>query len=55
MYFVDRKKIEETLRFFEEQYDLMRSHQTWSSPLEKKRWNELFICSSNVFLIQEMI
>lgn len=37
MYFVDRKKIEETLRFFEEQYDLMRSHQTWSSPLEKKR------------------
>lgn len=35
MYFVDRKKIEETLRFFEEQYDLMRSHQTWSSPLEK--------------------
>lgn len=37
MYFVDRKKIEETLRFFEEQYNLMRSHQTWSSPLEKKR------------------
>ncbi|AOZ89441.1 hypothetical protein BK049_12515 [Bacillus xiamenensis] len=36
MYFVDRKKIEETLRFFEEQYDLMRSHQTWTSPLEKK-------------------
>ncbi|WP_353856699.1 DUF86 domain-containing protein [Bacillus sp. Bos-x628] len=36
MYFVDRNKIEETLRFFEEQYDLMRSHQTWTSPLEKK-------------------
>ena len=36
MYFVDRKKIEETLRFFEEQYDLMRSRQTWTSPLEKK-------------------
>ncbi|WLW68834.1 DUF86 domain-containing protein [Bacillus safensis] len=36
MYFVDRKKIEETLRFFEEQYELMQSHQTWTSPLEKK-------------------
>ncbi|MEH7729384.1 DUF86 domain-containing protein [Bacillus safensis] len=36
MYFVDRKKIEETLRFFEEQYGLMQSHQTWTSPLEKK-------------------
>ncbi|MBT2261599.1 DUF86 domain-containing protein [Bacillus safensis] len=36
MYFVDRKKIEETLRFFEEQYGLMQRHQTWTSPLEKK-------------------
>ncbi|MCY7467968.1 DUF86 domain-containing protein [Bacillus safensis] len=36
MYFVDRKKIEETLRFFEEHYGLMQSHQTWTSPLEKK-------------------
>ncbi|MCM3149805.1 DUF86 domain-containing protein [Bacillus pumilus] len=36
MYFVDRKKIEKTLRFFEEQYELMHSHQTWTSPLEKK-------------------
>ncbi|WP_226569237.1 DUF86 domain-containing protein [Bacillus stratosphericus] len=36
MYFVDRKKIEKTLRFFEEQYNLMRSRQIWISPLEKK-------------------
>ncbi|MDM5299367.1 DUF86 domain-containing protein [Bacillus pumilus] len=36
MYFVDRNKIEETLRFFEEQLELMRNHQTWTSPLEKK-------------------
>ncbi|MFS0656831.1 DUF86 domain-containing protein [Bacillus sp. 179-C3.3 HS] len=36
MYFVDRNKIEETLRFFEEQFELMRRHQNWTSPIEKK-------------------
>ncbi|MGE6629958.1 DUF86 domain-containing protein [Bacillus sp. NPDC077027] len=36
MYFVDRNKVEETLRFYEAQYKLLSDHQSWTSPLEKK-------------------
>ncbi|WP_040203903.1 DUF86 domain-containing protein [Neobacillus jeddahensis] len=35
MYFVDREKIEETLRYLEGLINLFSSHKNWSTPLEK--------------------
>ncbi|MGG3452174.1 DUF86 domain-containing protein [Domibacillus aminovorans] len=35
MYFIDRKKMEATLRFMEEQLTLFEQHSVWVTPLER--------------------
>ncbi|OLN23765.1 hypothetical protein BTO30_02110 [Domibacillus antri] len=35
MYFIDRKKMEATLRFMEEQFNLFESQRVWITPIER--------------------
>lgn len=44
MYFVDRKKIEDTVKFVEDLVSMFEGHQQWESDVEKKRWSGLPNC-----------
>ncbi|OMP67810.1 DUF86 domain-containing protein [Domibacillus epiphyticus] len=35
MYFIDRKKMEATLRFMEDQFNLFETHSAWITPIEQ--------------------
>ncbi|QFT90457.1 hypothetical protein FIU87_17585 [Bacillus sp. THAF10] len=43
MYFVDREKIEWTLRYIEDNVTLFKNEATWNSPIEKKALERIAI------------